>query len=58
MKIRVKVISNGPFDIKAYPQCQRSERVCMLIEKPYLTGNQVKLLQLIGFEIEVVKENK
>lgn len=42
----------------AKPECLQAERACRLVNQPYLTSEQVKLLELMGLHIEYSGEHK
>lgn len=41
----------------AFPRCQNAIRACRLAKKNFLVDSDVKLLELMGFEVEMVKRN-
>lgn len=50
MKLQVVKSQNNSY--YATPKCLQSERMCRLVNQPYLTGEQVKLIELMGFKVE------
>lgn len=40
------------------PRCLNSERACLLVKRSYLTAEELKILELMGFEIIVEDRQK
>jgi hypothetical protein len=51
-KISVRIERVGAYDRICYPLDYTAELVCRLVKSDYLTDDQVKILELLGFEIE------
>lgn len=49
MRFRIEKIDYNTF---AIPMCDKAFYACQLVKQKYLTCEQIKLLQLMGFEIE------
>jgi len=48
----------GFCDYICRPACEMSKYACMLIDSDYLTSNQLKILEKMGFEIISIKQQK
>lgn len=55
-KISVRSERVGAFGHICYPSDYSAELVCRLVNADYLTDDQVKILELLGFEIECIEE--
>lgn len=53
---KLKVISEriAAFDYICKPVCEMSKYACMLVNENFLTTNQVKILEKMGFEVVCV----
>jgi hypothetical protein len=56
-KILVKCRQIGAYEYVCTPACELSFLACQLVHQDYLDGPQVKILELMGFEIVVIKED-
>jgi hypothetical protein len=41
----------------AYPSCKRAKRACELVSEDYLLPSQLKMLEIMGFEIDYKKSD-
>lgn len=56
MKLQVELVKEG-FELYAKPRCLNSVRACNLVNRNYLTAQEIKTFELMGFEINI-KEKK
>jgi hypothetical protein len=55
-KILVKCRQVGAYEYVCTPACELSFLACQLVRQDYLDGTQVKILELMGFEIIILEQ--
>lgn len=55
-KILVKCRQVGAYEYVCTPACELSFLACQLVRQDHLDGTQVKILELMGFEIVVLEQ--
>ena len=56
-KIIVTYRQVGAYEYVCSPACELSYLACQLVRQDYLDGAQVKILELMGFEVVAIEEN-
>jgi len=46
----------GAFEYICYPACHASNLMCQLVNQDYLTNDQIKILELLGFAFEILEK--
>jgi len=46
----------GPYEYICYPACHASDLMCKLVGQDYLTNEQIKILELLGFHFEILEK--
>ena len=56
---KMKVISRqvGAYEYICTPACELSYLACQLVKQDFLDGSQVKILELMGFEFEIINKD-
>lgn len=57
MKIQIKAMQISGMKY-AVPVCDQARKACELVKQPFLTCEQVKLLELMGCNIETINEEE
>ena len=57
-KITVSARQVGAYEYVCKPQCELSYLACQLVRQDYLDGAQVKILELMGFMVEVINKDR
>lgn len=55
-RLVVKYKQIGAYEYVCFPSCELSFLACRLVCQDHLTGTQVKILELMGFEILATNE--
>lgn len=55
-KLIVKCRQVGAYDYVCTPACELSFLACQLVRQDHLDGTQVKILELMGFEIVILDD--
>ena len=56
-KLIVKCRQVGAYEYVCSPACELSYLACQLVRQDFLDGSQVKILELMGFEIICLENN-
>jgi len=54
IKVSMKKLEN--LELIALPICDNAYRVCQLVKRSFLIAPEIKLLELMGFNIETLEE--
>ena len=46
----------GAYDYICYPACHASNLMCQVVERDYLTNEQIKIFELLGFTFEILEK--
>lgn len=47
----------SPFDIICYPVCKKSKLICRLVGRDFITDDQMKILEKLGYEVVCKEKN-
>jgi len=56
-KIKVNSRQVGAYEYICTPACELSYLACQLVKQDFLDGSQVKILELMGFEFEIINKD-
>jgi hypothetical protein len=57
-KIVVSARMVGAYEYLCTPQCELSYLACQLVRQDYLDSAQIKILELMGFQVQVVNKDE
>jgi len=57
MKVLIKKSKGSFVDFVAFPLCENSLRACKLVNRNFLKAAEIKLLELMGFNVEAIENN-